>query len=222
MTWSQSDRLQHQVKFLCKFSILFICNLNYKIRVKKHVITSQEENRLLDRILGGEEPVYATLVDHYKSYAYTIALKILNNKPEAEEAAQDAFIKAYHYLKSFNRQARFSTWLYRIVFNTAISYKRKNKVQFQTIDNMPIEYQSDSNKGLEKNDKEVFVRMAMEKLSDADRLAIQLYYIQEFSLEEVAGILNQPVNTVKVRVHRARQRVGDELKKILKEEALTL
>lgn len=189
---------------------------------QKHVITSQEENRLLDRILGGEESVYATLVDQYKSYAYTIALKILNSKPDAEEAAQDAFVKAYHYLKSFNRQARFSTWLYRIVFNTAISYRRKNKVQFQTIDNMPIEYQSESGKSLERNDKEVFVKMAMEKLSEGDRLAIQLYYIQEFSLEEVAGILNQPVNTVKVRVHRARQRVGDELKKILKEEALTL
>jgi RNA polymerase sigma-70 factor (ECF subfamily) len=186
------------------------------------VITSQEENRLLDRILGGEESVYATLVDHYKSYAYTIALKILNNKPDAEEAAQDAFIKAYQYLKSFNRQARFSTWLYRIVFNTAISYKRKNRVQFQSIDNMAIEYHTESGKGLEKNDKEVFVRMAMEKLSDADRMAIQLYYIKEFSLEEVAGILNQPINTVKVRVHRARQRVGDELKKNLKEEALIL
>lgn len=186
------------------------------------MITLQEENKLLDRILGGEQSVYATLVDAYKSYAYTIALKILNNRPEAEEAAQDAFIKAYQYLKSFNRQAKFSTWLYRIVFNTAISYKRKHRVQFQTIDNMPLEYTGDSNRGLEKNDKEVFVRQAMDKLSEADRLAIQLYYIQEFSLEEVAGILNQPLNTVKVRVHRARQRVGDELKKILKEEALTL
>ena len=186
------------------------------------MITSQEENRLLDRILGGEESVYATLVDHYKSYAFTIALKILNNKPEAEEAAQDAFIKAYRYLKSFNRQAKFSTWLYRIVFNTAISYKRKNRVQFQDIENMPLEYQGDSHIGLERNDKLVFVRQALNKLSEADRLAIQLYYIQEFSLDEVAGILNQPVNTVKVRVHRARQRVGDELKKILKEEALTL
>jgi RNA polymerase sigma-70 factor (ECF subfamily) len=87
---------------------------------------------------------------------------------------------------------------------------------------MAIEYHTESGKGLEKNDKEVFVRMAMEKLSDADRMAIQLYYIKEFSLEEVAGILNQPINTVKVRVHRARLRVGDELKKILKEEALTL
>ena len=186
------------------------------------MITQLEENRILDRILGGDQAGYAVLVDSYKSYAFTIALKVLNNRTEAEEAAQDSFIKAFHYLRSFNRQAKFSTWLYRIVFNTAISYKRKNRVQCQSIDNMPIEYSGDSNRSLERSDKEVFVRQAMEKLSEADRLAIQLYYINEFSLEEVAGILNQPLNTVKVRVHRARQRVGDELKKILKEEALTL
>lgn len=186
------------------------------------MIDQLEENRLLDRILDGEQEAYAPLVDKYKSYAFTIALKILNNRPEAEEAAQDAFIKAFHYLKTFNRQAKFSTWLYRIVFNTAISYKRKNKVQMQSIDDVSIEYSGTSGGTLERNDKEEFVRQAMDKLSDADRLAIQLYYIKEFSLEEVAGIINQPLNTVKVRVHRARQRVGDELKRILKEEALTL
>ena len=80
----------------------------------------------------------------------------------------------------------------------------------------------DGNKDLERNDKEVFVRKALDKLSESDRTAIQLYYLKEFSLEEISGMLNQPLNTVKVRVHRARQRVGDELKKILKEEALTL
>jgi RNA polymerase sigma factor (sigma-70 family) len=86
------------------------------------VISLQEENDLIDQILAGKEEPYGRLVDQYKSYAFTIALKILNNRPDAEEAAQDAFIKAFHYLKSFNRKARFSTWLYRIVFNTAVSY----------------------------------------------------------------------------------------------------
>ena len=68
----------------------------------------------------------------------------------------------------------------------------------------------------------MFVAQAMNKLNDADKLAIQLYYIKEFSLDEVAEMLSQNINTVKVRVHRARQRLADELKKILKEEALTL
>ena len=82
------------------------------------MISLQEENELIDQVLGGKQEAYARLVDHYKSYAFTIALKILNNRPEAEEAAQDGFIKAFQYLKSFNRKARFSTGLYRIIFNT--------------------------------------------------------------------------------------------------------
>jgi RNA polymerase sigma factor (sigma-70 family) len=186
------------------------------------VITLQEENILIDRILAGERQLYAQLVDKYKSYAYTIAYKVVENKPEAEEAAQDAFIKAFHYLNGFNRQARFSTWLYRIVFNTAITYKRKKKQQFQDIEDTPIEYHERADTPTEKEDQQVFLTQAMNKLNEADRLAIQLYYMKEFTLEEVAEMMGQNVNTIKVRVHRARQRLADELKRILKQEALTL
>lgn len=185
------------------------------------MISLQEENQLIDQILGGNEKAYARLVDHYKSYAFTIALKILNNRPEAEEAAQDGFIKAYHNLKSFNRKARFATWLYRIIFNTAISYKRKNRHIMESIDHHD-RAQEDDDTTLERSDKEVFISQAMDQLNEADRLAIQLYYIKEFSLEEVAEMMGQRINTLKVRVHRARQRLADELTRILKEEALTL
>lgn len=186
------------------------------------VITTQEEYSLIDRIIGGEEALYATLVDKYKSYAFTIALKVVENRAEAEEVAQDGFIKAFHYLKKFNREAKFSTWLYRIVFNTAISYKRKNKQQYQSIENTIIEYSQRADGDMEKEDKRAFVAQAMAKLSEADRIAIQLFYIKEYSLEETAEMLNQNLNTLKVRVHRARQRLADELKRILQEEALTL
>jgi RNA polymerase sigma factor (sigma-70 family) len=186
------------------------------------VITTQEEYKLIDRIIGGEESLYAMLVDKYKSYAYTIALKVVENKAEAEEIAQDGFIKAFHYLNKFNREAKFSTWLYRIVFNTAISYKRKNRQQFQTIENSKVEYSDRADSDLEREDKKVFVERAMKQLSEADRVAVQLYYIKEYSLEEAAEMLNQNINTLKVRIHRARQRLADELKRILHEEALTL
>jgi RNA polymerase sigma factor (sigma-70 family) len=186
------------------------------------VFTLRDENQVLDRVLGGEQQAFALLVDAHKSYAYTIALKILNNRPEAEEAAQDSFIKAYQNLKFFNRQAKFSTWLYRIVFNTAISYKRKHRVKLDDIEKADQVSSKENGVGLEQADKSEFIQLALEKLSEADQLAIQLFYMKEFSLEEISGILNQPINTVKVRVHRARQRVGDELKKILREEALTL
>lgn len=184
------------------------------------MISLQEESDLIDQLLAGKQEPYAKLVDHYKSYAFTIALKVLNNRPEAEEAAQDAFIKAFRYLKSFNRKARFSTWLYRIVFNTAVSYKRKNKHVFSSIDHH--DRAAETEQSMEKDDKKVYVGQAIDRLNEADRLAIQLFYIKEFSLEEVAEVMGQNMNTLKVRIHRARQRLTDELKKILKEEALTL
>lgn len=186
------------------------------------MITTEDEYKLIDRILAGERNLYATLVDKYKSYAFTIAMKILENRPESEEAAQDAFIKAFHYLKNFNRQAKFSTWLYRIVFNTAISYKRKAKPAFQSIENSIIEYSERADQKTEQDDKHIFIAKAMNKLNEADRLAIQLFYIKEFNMEEVAEMMGQNINTIKVRIHRARLRLADELKGILKQEALTL
>ena len=186
------------------------------------MITQEEENKLLDRILAGDRQAYALLVDKYKSFAFTIALKVLDNRGEAEEAAQDAFIKAFQYLKNFNRQARFSTWLYRITFNTAISYKRKHKPVFQSTEKTIIPQAGLAEHELEQHDKLQFVHKAMQALNEADRLALQLFYLNELSLDEVAAVTAQNANTVKVRVHRARQRLAEELKRILKEEALTL
>lgn len=185
-------------------------------------MTKDRDHLIIDKILAGEQSAYAELVNKHKSYAFTIAQKILQNRPEAEEAAQDAFIKAYHHLAGFNRESKFSTWLYRIVFNTAISYKRKNRQQFQSIETTVIEYNQDADGMLEKTDKKKYLNLALTKLNEADRTALTLFYLEEFSLEEIAEITGMQANTAKVRIHRARQRLGDELKTILNQEALTL
>lgn len=186
------------------------------------MILPEEENYLIDRILKGHEQDYAQLVDHYKRYVFTIVHRVVEERAVAEEVAQDAFIKAFQHLKTFNRTARFSTWLYRIAFNTAISYKRKNNRKFESIDSRQFEASNRTDAEIEKNDKKVFIARAMRNLSEPDQLAIKLFYIKEFSLEEVAALLDQNTNTVKVRIHRARLRLADELNSILKKEALTL
>jgi RNA polymerase sigma factor (sigma-70 family) len=183
---------------------------------------SDPEYLLIDRILAGESNLYAQLVDRYKGYVYTITMKVLLVKPEAEEAAQDAFIKAYHGLKGFKRDSKFSTWLYRIAFNTAISYKRKHRHHFQSIENTIIAYRQEGEGMLEKTDRKKYLQQAMARLSESDRTALTLFYMQEFSLEEIADITQMQANTVKVKIHRARLRIAEELKNILNEEALTL
>ncbi len=185
-------------------------------------MTNDPDHVIINQLLAGDREVYAVLVNKYKGYAFTIAQKILQNRPEAEEAAQDAFIKAYQHLAGFNRESKFSTWLYRIVFNTAISYRRKNRHQFQSIENTVIEYDQDADGVLEKIDKKKYLNQALMKLSEADRAALTLFYLDEFSLEEIAEITGMQANTAKVRIHRARQRLADELKNILNKEALTL
>lgn len=180
------------------------------------------EFALIDRILAGNQHLYAELVDRYKSYAYTIALKILEQRPEAEEAAQDSFVKAFHHLKNFKRDSKFSTWLYRIVFNTAVSYKRKRRVQLHSIEQVHLGHQHEGEGALEHSDKKKFIKQALQNLNEADKMAITLFYLQEFSLEEIADITGMQANTVKVRVHRARQKLANELTTLLHKEALTL
>ena len=182
----------------------------------------QEEFEVIDKVISGDQDLYRVLVDRYKSYAFTIALKILKDREEAEEAAQDAFIKAYKYLGKFDKRSKFSTWLYRIVFNTAVSYKRKMKVQISSLENISIQDGSGYSNTLELKDKRKFINLALNRLSDQDQVAVQMFYFKELSLEEISVLLNENLNTIKVRIHRARQRLADELKTILKDEALTL
>jgi RNA polymerase sigma factor (sigma-70 family) len=180
------------------------------------------EHYYIDRILAGEANLYAEFVDRYKSYVFTICMKVLQQKPEAEEAAQDSFIKAFHGLKGFNRQSKFSTWLYRIAFNTAISYKRKHRQQFQSIENTVVEHAQEAEGLLERSDKQKYLEQALLKLKDEDRTALTLFYLKEFSIEEISQITNVAANTIKVKIHRARLRIAEELKTILNQEALTL
>jgi len=185
-------------------------------------MTNDPDHYILDKVLAGDQQAYASLVDKHKSYAFTIAYKILQNRGEAEEAAQDAFIKAFHHLPGFNRQSKFSTWLFRIVFNTAISYKRKSRQQFQDIEKTVVAYSQEGESILEKSDQKKFLRQALAKLNEADRTALSLFYLEELSLEEIAEITGTPANTVKVRIHRARLRLAEELKTLLNHEALML
>ncbi|ELR70326.1 RNA polymerase sigma-70 factor, ECF subfamily protein [Fulvivirga imtechensis AK7] len=186
------------------------------------MVNIQNDDILLDRIINGETDLYNHIIEKYKSYTFTIALNILNNREDAEEATQDSFIKAYQHLKSFNRQSKFSTWLYRIVFNTSVSYKRKQKVKKETLETIKYTYYEGHSSEMEIKDQQKYIHEALQKLLELDRTVITLFYLKEFSLEEISEIINLNVNTVKVRLHRARKRLADEIKTMLKEEALNL
>jgi len=184
---------------------------------------NEEDLILIDTILNGDDSVFTNLVDKYKDYAYTIAVKIMNSHEDAEEVAQDTFIKAFHGLKNFNRESKFSTWLYRIAFNTAISYKRKKRVRLESIDdNINEMFGAKDIDMTEFGDKKKFINSALDKMLPADATVINLFYLKEFSLEEIGNITGMKINAVKIKLFRARKRMADELRTMLKSEATSL
>lgn len=182
------------------------------------------DSELIDQVLLGQVVAYRILTDKYKDYAYTLALRVLGNKEEAEEAAQDAFVKAFKSLKSFNRTAKFTTWFYRIVLNTAISYKRRQKAPMDALEQRQVIgdgeiSQMDQYKVLEQRK---YLQNAMNYLKADDVSVLTLFYFKELSLEEMSEITGIAVNTLKVKLYRARKRLGDVLGKILNKEVSSL
>lgn len=187
---------------------------------------NQKDTTLLHRIKSGDKSAYKELINRHKDYAFTVAFRILNNREDAEEVAQDAFMQVFGALHTFNAESKFTTWFYRIVFNAALMQKRKNKVLTDDIETSSeaylVSHSSDASEDLRKNERQIAIQQAFENLSADDVLMITLFYLKEQSLEEIAEITHISSETAKVKIHRARKRLAEEMKKKLKEEVKNL
>ena len=187
---------------------------------------NQKDINILNRIRMGDKSAYKELINRHKDYAFTVAYRILNNREDAEEVAQDAFMQVFGSLSSFNADSKFTTWFYRIVFNAALMQKRKNKVESVDIQNsseaLLVKHSSDSAEDLQKNERKMAIQKALRNLSADDTAMITLFYLKELSLEEIAEITKVSAETAKVKIHRARKRLSEEMKKLLKDEVTRL
>jgi RNA polymerase sigma factor (sigma-70 family) len=177
----------------------------------------QDDNHYIDRVLSGDVAAYAMLVAKHKNLVFSIALKILNNREDAEEVAQDCFVKVYQSLQHFERKSKFSTWLYRIVYNAAISRTRKKRIDYVPIDDHMIQNYTgvDTVRAgmdeIEPEDKKAMIARAMQRLTHDESLLITLFYQGENSIEEISNITGLTMSNVKVRLHRIRKKLYDEL-----------
>jgi RNA polymerase sigma-70 factor (ECF subfamily) len=176
----------------------------------------QEDNHYIDRVLSGDVAAYAMLVSKHKNLVFSIALKILNNHEDAEEVAQDCFLKAFQALKTFEKKSKFSTWLYRIVYNASISKTRKKKLEVvpmdsYVIDNYTEEPVSPGMGEIDPEQQKVMIERAMERLSADDNLLITLFYKGENSIEDISNITGLSMSNVKVRLHRIRKKLHGDL-----------
>ncbi|GAA3971882.1 RNA polymerase sigma factor [Mucilaginibacter dorajii] len=183
---------------------------------------------LIEQTLAGNQSAYADLVKRHQRFVFTLAMRFSKSREDAEEIAQDCFIKAYRSLASYNAQAKFSTWLYTIVYNTAMTFLRKKRIATDSIDeegtfiqieNRESAYDADN---VENKSRSFYLNQAIEQLLPDDATIITLFYKGEQSLEEIAQTLGMETNTVKVKLFRARQRLKDKLERNLKHEVKEL
>ncbi len=178
----------------------------------------KEDTYYIRQVLNGNINSFAGLVDRHKDRVFNLAFRITGNREEAEEVAQDAFLKAYRSLGSFRMNSLFSTWLYKIVYNTAISFIRTRKKTALSLDEFPagikdFEYENPDEIKAEQEYRNYLVNFAMQKLSEEERAVISLYYYEELSSEEISVITGTSRNNIKVRLFRARQRMAEIIKK---------
>ncbi len=184
-----------------------------------------QENRtieVIEAVKAGETDRFREIVDEYKSFVYTITLRVLTDPNDAEEAAQDCFLKAYKNLNKFEGKSKFSTWIYRIAFNTAISYTRKKRIQTTDIDGIRINKYETSVDALEEQDRSLQISKAMKNLLPMDATLLTMFYLEEMSMEEISKVTNLKRNAIKVKLFRARKRMAEELRSLLPHEASSL
>lgn len=172
---------------------------------------------LVARCRGGDREAFAELVRKYQNRVLTLATRMLDNRSEAEDVAQDIFIKVFQSLHDFRGASRFSTWLYRVTVNHCLNYIRRRTRQQQTLVGAePAEWMQESptsnpHKRLEEKERWVLVQAKLQVLSPEHRTIILLRDFEGLSYEEIADVLQLETGTVKSRLHRARM----ELKALL-------
>jgi len=172
---------------------------------EKGVLTDDD---IIRRIRSGESSAFGELVDRYKDKAMSLAVRLLKHEEDAEDALQEAFVKAYTSLGTFRNDSAFATWFYRIVYTTCLNtLKRKGRGQ-------PLaEFQEDNmsggldSVGRESLDSEMVDRVISEALAVMHPIyasIMDLFYVQECSYDEIVSITRLPLGTVKTRLNRGR------------------
>ena len=181
------------------------------------------DQHYIDRILQGETNLFAVLVDRYKDMIFTLAIKMVKNREEAEEVAQDTFIKIYSSLIKFKGDSKFSTWIYKIAYNTCLDRLKKNKkedlnISIDEFSAHLIKTMDNALSALEDKERKQTIQDCLNLLPGDENFLLTLFYFEDQSLEEIGKIMNINANNVKVKLFRSRQKLAVILKKQLEPE----
>lgn len=175
-------------------------------------MTHHDEQRLIRKVLEGDAEAFAPLVERYSRPIFALVVGIVGQREEAEELTQDIFLKAYTHLASYGSRSAFSTWLYRIACNTALTAVKRRQRRFALFDFSRAERLpelSDDGELTELSEaQEQALRAALDRLEADERALIQLHYYENRPLSECGEILSLTESNTKVRLHRIRKKLG--------------
>ena len=185
-----------------------------------------DEKYLIERVKAGDKEAFTGLVDTYKNMVYTVCLRMLGSEADAEEAAQDVFIKAYRSIGSFQAKAKFSTWLYRIAYNNCISVIRKKVRMIDLVEDVPEgvadEREMNGLENISAEERSMYLKMAIESLAETDAVVVTLFYYDELSLDEIAKVTGLSSSNIRIKLHRSRKKMYQVICENLKSEVSSI
>lgn len=183
----------------------------------------QDNQPNIAAILEGDARAFSVLVDNYKNMVYTVALRMLKNSEEAEEVAQDTFIKVFKSLKRFKGESKLSTWIYRIAYNTCLDRlksksRERNNIAIEDISGLDLPSMENALEIMVKSERQALLRTCVQQLAPKDAALLTLFYFEEKNLNELGKILKMKESAVKVGLFRARGRLAKIVKKSMEPE----
>ncbi len=172
------------------------------------------ESEWLIKAQNGDSQAFTLLVETYSRPVYNLCYRMLGNAEDAEDAAQETFLRAYQSLRRYDRSRSFSTWLLSIAAHYSIDQIRKRRVQVVSVEELPVPDLPDRSPGMETNlsrkEERARIRAILNKLDPLDRAAVVMYYWYDFSYEEICQALSLTMSALKSRLHRARRAMAEE------------
>lgn len=173
-----------------------------------------EDLMYIERVKKGDTSSFQFLVEKYQDLVFSVALKVVRNQDDAQDAAQEGFIKAYQQLYKFEGKSKFSTWLYTIAYRAAVDKLNKRSFLSMT-DDYDVTDDSTPASLLAEEEKSDAIKKAIDRLPSTESLIITLFYINECSVKEIATITGLTETNIKVKMFRAKKTLQNELRFLL-------
>ncbi|WP_130735311.1 RNA polymerase sigma factor [Flavobacterium sp. J27] len=175
-------------------------------------MSSTEDQIYIQKVLQGDTQSFAVLVNKYKDLVFTIAVRMLKNREEAEEASQDIFVKVFKSLSKFKGNSKFSTWVYKIAYNTCLDVLKKYKKERLIV--AVADYNEKESIALEsvfnllvQQEQEIIIQKCLHLLPYDESILLTLYYYEDQSLDDIAKVLHISSNNAKVKLFRSRKKL---------------